>query len=195
MTENSQESVALIRIIIARIIANKTTETERRLNALIVLLNLTFEVPSKLEAVYAIFNYAMETNLIDRVAHFHTRINDWIISWKLNADQQRKLLRIASLALTNGNQSAQAQALRLNIRYFQTFKNEAISADVDNLMKTSVISAINSPVDAFSDRCSLLEVILIGFSLLISNYKMSLLSNRHSAELNSISNGHTYYRC
>ncbi len=152
--------MALIRIIIARIIANKTTETERRLNALIVLLNLTFEVPSKLEAVYAIFNYAMETNLIDRVAHFHTRINDWIISWKLNADQQRKLLRIASLALTNGNQSAQAQALRLNIRYFQTFKNEAISADVDNLMKTSVISAINSPVDAFSDRCSLLEVLV-----------------------------------
>lgn len=141
-----------------KITANKNSQTERRLNALVVLLNLTFEVPSKLEAIYAIFAYAMDTGLVERVSHFHTHINDWIISWKLDAEQQRKLLRVASQALMRGNLCAQAQALRLNIRYFQTFKNEAISPEVDILMKSSVISAINSPVDAFGDRCALLEV-------------------------------------
>jgi hypothetical protein len=148
----------MIRSIVEKITGSKTSHAERRLTALVVLLNLTFEVPSKLEAIYAIFTYAMETGLVDRVAHFQTRINDWIITWKLSADQQRKLLRIASQALMHGNNVAQAQALRLNIRYFQTFRNEAISPEVDSLMKNSVISAINSPVDAFSDRCALLEV-------------------------------------
>jgi translation initiation factor 3 subunit M len=101
-------------------------------------------------------NYANESNLFGLVAHFHNRIEDWISAWALNVDQQRALFRIVSSALEKDGQHS--SALRILTRYFQTFKSETkLSADVEQLMKTAVINAINSPVDSFQDRVILLE--------------------------------------
>lgn len=105
----------------------------------------------------AILNFATETGLFGLVTHFHTRIEDWISSWALTIDQQRALFKIVSSALEKEGQHS--QALRVLTRYFQTFQSEAtLSAEVEQLMKSAVINAVNSPVDSFQDRTILLEV-------------------------------------
>jgi hypothetical protein len=47
--DESSESPAIIRSIISKLTSNKTAAAKRRLNALVVLFNLTFSVESKLE--------------------------------------------------------------------------------------------------------------------------------------------------
>lgn len=154
--DESSESLAIIRLIINKLTSDKAHHAKRRLNALVVLFNLTFSAESKLEVLNAIFNYASETGLFGSVAHFHTRIEDWISSWALTVDQQRALFKIVSTALEKDGQHS--QALRVLTRYFQTFRTEAtLSAEVEQLMKTAVINAINSPVDSFQDRLVLFE--------------------------------------
>jgi hypothetical protein len=72
-------------------------------------------------------------------------------------EQQRSLFKIFALALEKDGQHS--NALRILTRYFQTFKNESnLSPEVESLMKTAVMNAINSPVDSFHDRTILLEV-------------------------------------
>jgi hypothetical protein len=102
-------------------------------------------------------NYATEANLFSLVSHFHTRLEDWISSWTLTIDQQRSLFKIVSSALVKDGQHS--QALRVLTKYFQTFKSESnVSSEVEQLMKTAVVNAVNSPVESFQDRMILLEV-------------------------------------
>lgn len=49
--DESVESSAIIRSIVATLISNKQTHPKRRLNALVVLFNLTFSAESKLEVL------------------------------------------------------------------------------------------------------------------------------------------------
>jgi hypothetical protein len=175
--DQSFESPAIIRSIINKLVSNKKDGATRRLNALVVLFNLSFSVESKLEVLngkrinirpflclpylfsffLAILNYATEANLFSLVSHFHTRLEDWISSWTLTVDQQRSLFKIVSSALVKDGQHS--QALRVLTKYFQTFKSESnISSEVEQLMKTAVINAVNSPVESFQDRMILLEV-------------------------------------
>lgn len=49
--DESVESSAIIRSIVTTLISNKQTHPKRRLNALVVLFNLTFSAESKLEVL------------------------------------------------------------------------------------------------------------------------------------------------
>lgn len=153
--EASQESTKLVEEIVALIVADKT-QAERRLNALVSLFNTVQQPAAKLSVVLAIFKFALDADLAALVAQLHTHTDGWIAAWKLNTEQQRALLSSAAQVLAKTNQAS--LALRVNIKYFQTYKNEAISAAVDAQLKAATLSAIASPADAFHDRVALLEV-------------------------------------
>lgn len=67
------------------------------------------------------------------------------------------MFKIVASALEKDGQHS--QSLRVLTRYFQTFQSEtSLSTEVEQLMRTAVINAVNSPVDSFQDRLVLLEV-------------------------------------
>ena len=83
-------------------------------------------------------------------------MEEWITSWALTIEQQRSVFKVVSSALEKDGQHS--ASLRVLTRYFQTFKKDTtIAKDVEELMKTAVLNAINSPVESFSDRMMLLD--------------------------------------
>ena len=156
--ETSQESVVAIREIIRVLTADRAAHVDRRLMVLIVLFNLVFTVESKVEVLLAIFKYASETSQLASVSHFTAYVTSFVAAWKLSHEQQRHVLRTISSILEKDGHYADI-VLSYNIRYLQTFKsdNAPINADVDAFMKQSVLQAINSPVEAFQERASLLD--------------------------------------
>lgn len=78
--------------------------------------------------------------------------------WKMSVDSHRKLLKnFADVMEAEGDKSVAVKAL---VKYIQSYKGDAKSypAEVEACVTQAVLSAINSPVDAFSDRAALLEV-------------------------------------
>ena len=106
----------------------------------------------------AILEYSLATQQTSLVAHFSQKADSWIEAWGLTVDASRVLLR--SFALVLEKESDKSVAVKALVRYFQTYKNESGSypAEVEKLITTAVLSAINSPLDAFGDRIALLEV-------------------------------------
>lgn len=106
----------------------------------------------------AILEYSLATQQTSLVAHFSQKADSWIEAWGLTVDASRVLLR--NFALVLEKESDKSVAVKALVRYFQTYKNEAGSypAEVEKLITTAVLSAINSPLDAFGDRIALLEV-------------------------------------
>ena len=102
--------------------------------------------------------YALATQQTNLVAHFAAKVDEWVSAWNLSVEASRVLLRNFALVLEKeGDKSVAVKAL---VKYFQTYKNETgnYPAEVEKLIQTAVISAINSPLDAFGDRIALLEV-------------------------------------
>lgn len=102
--------------------------------------------------------YAVATKQAQLVAHFFNKVDDWSSSWDLSVEATRKLLQNFSAVLEQvGDKTETTKAL---IKYFQTYKsdNARYPAEVEKLITTAVLSAVNSPVDAFADRVALLEV-------------------------------------
>lgn len=117
----------------------------------------------KLHSIYlctitAILEYAVATKQTQLVAHFFNKVDDWSAAWGLSVIATRKLLQNFSAVLEQeGDKSVTTKAL---VKYFQTYKSDSASypAEVEKLITTAVLSAVNSPVDAFADRVALLEV-------------------------------------
>lgn len=106
----------------------------------------------------AILEYALATKQTQLVAHFFNKVDDWSASWGLSVAASRKLLQnFAAMLEQEGDKSVTTKAL---VKYFQTYKSDNASypAEVEKLITTAVLSAVNSPVDAFADRVALLEV-------------------------------------
>lgn len=106
----------------------------------------------------AILEYAVATKQTQLVAHFFSKVDDWAAAWGLSVPATRKLLQNFSAVLEQeGDKSVTTKAL---VKYFQTYKSDSGSypAEVEKLITTAVLSAVNSPVDAFADRVALLEV-------------------------------------
>ena len=53
-----------------------------------------------------------------------------------------------------------SQSVKAQVQFFNTYKSDncAYTAEVEKMMTSAVLSAINSPLDAFADRVALLEV-------------------------------------
>ncbi len=100
----------------------------------------------------------MATQQTGLVAHFSQKSDEWIDAWALPVEANRTLLR--NFALVLEKESDTSAAVKALVQYFQTYKNETGSypAEVEKLITTAVLSAINSPLDAFGDRIALLEV-------------------------------------
>lgn len=106
------------------------------------------------------FKYATDANLLHLMTHLHGRVKEWTAEWNLTLEQERELLQIHALALQQSGQAV--EALRVIVTYLNTFKSENnLAPEILTLMRAALIYAINSPVDAFKDRCALLEVFLI----------------------------------
>lgn len=106
----------------------------------------------------AILEYSLATQQTNLVAHFSSKTDEWIAAWGLTVEASRVLLRNFALVLEKeGDKSVAVKAL---VKYFQTYKSETgnYPGEVEKLIQTAVISAINSPLDAFNDRIALLEV-------------------------------------
>lgn len=103
--------------------------------------------------------YSLATQQTNLVAHFSPKADSWIEAWGLSVEASRVLLR--NFALVLEKESDKSAAVKALVRYFQTYKNETGSypAEVEKLITTAVLSAINSPLDAFGDRIALLESI------------------------------------
>jgi hypothetical protein len=102
--------------------------------------------------------YAVATNQTNQVSHWFNRVDGWVKEWQLSPASHRKLLKsFAAVLEADGDKGLAVKAL---IKYIQSYKNEAGSypADVEAAVTQAVVNAINSPVDAFGDRVSLLEV-------------------------------------
>ena len=126
------------------------------LKALVALFNLTFNTDSKLEVLNAIFVYAQKTGQSSQVAHLTKKYDDWVLAWNMSIEQQRELLKSLALILKDSGESA--QALTTMINFFKTFKGTGnYPKDVEDLISATLLSAIKSPISAFSDRVALLE--------------------------------------
>lgn len=137
-------------------LTSKTTNARLRLKALVALLNLTMTTITKFSILESIFSFALATNNSKLVTNFHTRIEEWIITWKLSDLQKRNLYqKVSELLSADGKNSL---SLIFLIKYFDTFAGESYPKDVEAVMTTAVLSAIKSPVSSFPDRTALLEV-------------------------------------
>lgn len=151
---DNNESQKIIRDIITSLI-DATDKPLLRLKALTSLFNLTFAGDSKFEVLNAIFKYARETNQSEQITHLYAKYDDWVAAWSLTVDQQRELLKNLTLALQQTGKADQALATMTKI--FRTCTGDKYPADVEELICAALLSAIQSPISAFSDRVALLE--------------------------------------
>lgn len=108
----------------------------------------------------ALLEYAVATKQTKQVSHLAGRVDGWAKEWQLAPAAHRQLLKnFAAVQEADGNKALAVKAL---IKYIQSYKNEAGSypAEVEALVTQAVVNAVNSPIDAFADRASLLEVSL-----------------------------------
>lgn len=102
--------------------------------------------------------YALAASLTSLAAHLAERVDGWIVSWELSAAQQRELFKHLAKVLSAENQHA--QSLQVTIKYLQTHKDQALSAEALAVLQTALISAVQSPLEAFNDRVALYEAVL-----------------------------------
>eukprot|EP01038_Epipyxis_sp_PR26KG_P013111 gene13111-17575_t len=152
---DGNENPVVFKSIISTLTANKTLKPRFRLNALVILFNLTLTVPCKFDVLIAILTYAKESSLTKLVSNFYAKYDEWITSWKLSIDQQRLLLQTVSQSLQTDGQYS--QALGALIKYFNTYKGVKYPTEVESLVSIALVSAIKSPIAQFSDRTQLLE--------------------------------------
>ena len=127
-----------------------------RLKSLVGLLNLIMEPISKYNILISILKYSQQIKLTKLIFHFHNRIDDWIIEWKLNDLQKRVIYQLISEILSIENLNT--ISLNYLIKYFDTYTGEKYPTEVETIAITAVLSAIKSPVSSFSDRSTLLDV-------------------------------------
>lgn len=138
--------------------SNSPQILRRRLRCLTILTNLTPNSQSKFEALNAILGYSInKPSALPMIAHFHSRIDEWVTAWVLGKLEKRTLYHNMSIILSaSKDQSHNSIALSFLIKYFKTFEGEAWPQEVNNLAIDAVVSAIKAPVSSFSDRNSLL---------------------------------------
>lgn len=144
-------------MIVASLTSNTKAYVKLRLQILVILFNLTFVGSSKYIILNAIFKYAVETDQANLVAHCYSGEEEWSTTWQLSPEQYRELLYNASIVLEKSSQNS--LALNALIKYLQAFGGEAYPAQVQGLISASVINAIKSPINNFSDRVALLEAL------------------------------------
>ena len=115
----------------------------------------------------AILQFALATQQTKLVSHFYSKYSEgWASSWELPADcvATRALLR--SFAAVLEQEGDKSQSVKAQVQFFNTYKSDSgtYTAEVEKMMTSAVLSAINSPLDAFADRVALLEVRRNGIS-------------------------------
>eukprot|EP00981_Chlorochromonas_danica_P016202 scaffold16029_cov179-Ochromonas_danica.AAC.2 len=166
-----EEESAMVKAVITSLTANKTQVPRRRLSVLVVLFNLIYKVESKVDILLAIFNYAIATGLTNLVAQLSSRVEEWIAAWGLSATQQRPLLKVLGELLQADKQGE--QSLQVIIRYLQTFKGQALDREAQQTVVTALVQAVQSPLEVFSDRLALHDVVS---TLSVSEEASKLLS-------------------
>lgn len=133
--------------------------------------------------------FSLATQQTSLVAQLSQKADSWIEAWGLSVEASRVLLRNFALVLENSK--LKAVAMKALVRYFQTFKNEIGSypAEVEKLIATAVLSAINSPLDTFGDRMSLLKVT----SRIALNFGLVLLCFKHITDVVVCGNSYLTY--
>jgi hypothetical protein len=137
------------------IVASKT-HPRSRLKALLALFNHVMEVDKKYSILEALVTFALATKNAKLVSHFHSRVDDWIASWKLDVLKARCLYQYFSDLLSAEDKGS--LSLIYLIKYFDTFAGERYPTEVEAVAIRAVLSAIKSPVSSFTDRTALLEV-------------------------------------
>lgn len=182
LNDDTKDTESIIRSIVSSTFSSKDVKSNVRLNVGVILFNLVFAGLSKCEVlngkqtrnlpiaipflipncylhVYtAILEYAVATNQTSQVSHLFSRVDGWVQEWQLPAAAQRQLLKtFAAVLEADGDKALAVKAL---IKYIQSYKSEASSypAELEATVTQAVVNAVNSPVDAFGDRVSLLEV-------------------------------------
>lgn len=140
----------------ASIVSSKT-HSRSRLKALLALFNHVMEVDEKYSILEALVIFALDTKNAKLVSHFHSRVDDWIVSWKLDIPKARNLYQLFS-DLLNADDKGSLSLIYL-IKYFDTFAGEKYPSEVEAVAVRAVLSAIKSPVSSFTDRTALLEVL------------------------------------
>lgn len=144
-----------------------TTHSRHRLKALLCLLNIVLEEDIKYDVLINLIAFALATKSSRLIAHFHTRVDEWVVSWKLDLPQKRKLYQSVSELLAADNKVS--LSLTYLIKFFDTFAGEKYPPEVEEIAVTAVLSAIKSPVSSFTDRSALLEVNFYPFEIVIQS--------------------------
>lgn len=152
-----QENLPVVQKAVEALISRTDAKTKLRLRVLVTLFNMSFSGQAKHYVISAIMRYALVTGQTALVLPYHARVVAWAAEWALTAVDKRGLFLLTSDVLTTAKETS--LALGFFVLYLSTFSRDAaLPADAHALAISAVISAIKSPVPAFNDRSTLLEV-------------------------------------
>ena len=140
------------------LISSKISQCETRIKSLISIFNMTILSEVKYNILIKIFDYSIDTKQTSLVAQFHSRIENWIIQWKLNKAEVRKTYFLISKILSIEKLSSE---VKFKILYLKTLNGEDYNSEANDIATETVISAICSPISNFSDRNAILQNVVI----------------------------------
>lgn len=153
----------IIKTIIAALTSEPIHKPNLCLKALVALFNLSFSGESKFDVLLSIFMFARQTKQSNEITHFHVNFDSWVKSWNLSVPQQLELLKNISIVLQEAGQSA--LSMNTMTKFFQTLKSSQtpinFTADLQEIVITTILSGIRSPISAFSGRMALLEAVQV----------------------------------
>jgi translation initiation factor 3 subunit M len=105
-----------------------------------------------------IFQFACDTNQTESVSGFHSAMLEWSTSWSLSSGQKRALYLLVRKSLHNSTKEEEARGFFLH--YMRTFPSTvALPQDALALVIEGVVEFLNTPVAAFIERSSMLEIL------------------------------------